>query len=138
MDDKYKIIIGIFALMSMAFAIFKILAQKNKKISKMASDYFEWVGFFVFIGSGMLTYKIIKMFNIVDRFSYQLYECPGFFLCFIEHIPFVGIQISTILKNPIPCIIILAIFFSILLPIILIYAYGFEIDYKRNEKKKSK
>ncbi len=133
MDDKYKIIIGIFALMSMAFAIFKILAQKNKKISKMASDYFEWVGFFVFIGSGMLTYKIIKMFNIVDRFSYQLYECPGFFLCFIEHIPIIR-KISTILKDPVPCIIILVIFFSILLPIILIYAYGFEIDYKRKEK----
>jgi len=111
--------------------------MKNKKISKMASDYFEYVFFFVGIGSGILTHKIIKMFNIVDRFSYQLYECPGFFLCFVEHIPIVG-KISTILKDPIPCIIILVIFFSILLPIILIYAYGFEIDYKRNEKNKSK
>lgn len=106
--------------------------MKNKKISKIANDCFEYVMFFVGIGSAILAYKIFKIFNIADRFSYQLYECPGFFLCFIDYVPI--IKISTILKDPVPVIIFLVIFLSIFLPITLIYAYGFEIDYKRKEK----
>ena len=45
-----------------------------KKLSKIASDYFEYAFFFIGIGCLILTYKINKIFNIADNVSYQLYE----------------------------------------------------------------
>ena len=104
-----------------------------KKLSKIASDYFEYAAFFIGIGSIILTYKINKIFNIADKVSHQLYECPGFFLCFVEYIPIVK-KISPFLKDPFPKIVLLLIFLIILIPIILIYAYGFKIDYKHEKK----
>jgi|TARA_Y100000310_G_C20300011_1_gene631303 hypothetical protein len=107
--------------------------MKNKKISKMASDYFEYAIFFIGIGCIILTHKINKIFSITDKVSYQLYECPDFFLCFVEYIPIVK-KISPILKDPFPLIVLFLIFLIILVPIILIGVYAFEIDYKRKEK----
>ena len=104
-----------------------------KKLSKIASDYFEYAAFFIGIGSIILTYKINKIFSITDKLSYQLYECPDFFLCFVEYIPIVK-KISPILKDPFPLIVLFLIFLIILVPIILIGVYAFEIDYKRKEK----
>ena len=104
-----------------------------KKLSKIASDYFEYAAFFIGIGSIILTYKINKIFNIADKVSYQLYECPGFFLCFVENIPIVK-KISPFLKDPFPKIVLLLILLIILISIILIYAYGFKIDYKHKKK----
>jgi len=105
-----------------------------KKLSKIASDYFEYAAFFIGIGCLILTYKINKIFNIADNVSYQLYECPGFFLCFIEYIPIVK-KISPILKDPFPMIVLLLIFLIILISIILIYVYGFKIDHKYEKKR---
>ena len=109
--------------------------MKKIKISEKASNFFEYFGLIIGIGSIILTAKINKIFNIIDRLSYQLYECPGFFLCFVEYIPIVR-KISPFLKDPFPVIVLIFIFLIICIPILLIYAYGFEIDKKDTEENK--
>ena len=49
--------------------------------------YFWWVPFVYFIGAIALTVYIFEIFGIYDKLSFPLYECPGFFLCFLDHLP---------------------------------------------------
>ena len=69
------------------------------KQTKFLFKYFWWVGFVYFIGTGVLTNHIFEIFGLGDKLSFPLYECPGFFLCFIDNIPIIK-NAGFFFKNP--------------------------------------
>ena len=59
------------------------------KQTKFLMTYFWWVGPVYIIGTMILTSYIFEIFGLGDKLSFPLYECPGFFLCFIDNIPII-------------------------------------------------
>ena len=78
--------------------------------------YFWWVGFVFFIGALILTNHIFEIFGLDDKLSFPLYECPGFFLCFIDHIPIISDVVGIVLKDPLPALAGIIIFLIISFP----------------------
>ena len=89
------------------------------KQTKFLFKYFAWVPFVFLIGTGALTIYIFEIFGIYDKLSFPLYECPGFFLCFLDHLPIVdafGDAVGSALKDPLPALAGIIIFLIIFVP----------------------
>ena len=89
------------------------------KQTKFLFKYFAWVPFVYFIGTGVLSAYIFDIFGIHDKLSFPLYECPGFFLCFLDHLPIVdafGDAVGSALKDPLPALAGIIIFLIIFVP----------------------
>ena len=71
----------------------------SHKHTKFLFKYFWWVGFVYFIGTMILTNHIFEIFGLVDKLSFPLYECPGFFLCFLDNIVIIG-RATIVFKDP--------------------------------------
>ena len=89
------------------------------KQTKFLFKYFAWVPFVYFFGTVGLAYYIFEIFGLYDKLSFPLYECPGFFLCFLDHLPIIkafGEVAGTILKDPLPALAGIIIFLIIFVP----------------------
>ena len=64
--------------------------ELSVKQTNFLLKYFWWLGPVYFIGTLILTNHIFEIFGLGDKLSFPLYECPGFFLCFIDRIPIIS------------------------------------------------
>ena len=78
--------------------------------------YLWWVPFVYFIGIAVLAFYIFDIFGLYYKLSFPLYECPGFFLCFIDHIPIISDVVGIVLKDPLPALAGIIIFLIISFP----------------------
>ena len=97
--------------------------------------YFWWVGFVYFIGTMLLTNHIFEIFGLGDKLSFPLYECPGFFLCFIDHIPIIS-RATIVFKEPLFILAWAISWIIIIFPPMLIFMTVFDFNFE--EKNKSK
>ena len=89
------------------------------KQTKLFLKHSWWVGSVYFIGIIILTVYIFEIFGIYDKLSFPLYECPGFFLCFLDHLPIIdafGDAVGSALKDPLPALAGIIIFLIIFVP----------------------
>ena len=105
------------------------------KQTKFLFKYFWWVGFVYFIGTGVLTNHIFEIFGLGDKLFFPLYECPGFFLCFIDRIPIIS-NAGIVFKDPLGFLIWFISWIIICIPPLVIFMTV--IDFNFEEKKKSK
>ena len=96
--------------------------------------YFWWVPFVYFIGAIALTVYIFEIFGIYDKLSFPLYECPGFFLCFIDHIPIISDVVGIVLKDPLPALAGIIIFLIIIAPPMWIFLDMLTFEEKNKSK----
>ena len=97
--------------------------------------YFWWVGPVYFIGTMILTNHIFEIFGLVDKLSFPLYECPGFFLCFIDRIPIIS-NAGIVLKDPVFILAWAISWLIICIPPLVIFMTVFDFNFE--EKNKSK
>ena len=97
--------------------------------------YFWWVGPVYFIGTLLLTFHIFEIFGLGDKLSFPLYECPGFFLCFIDRIPIIS-NAGIILKDPVFILAWAISWLIICIPPLVIFMTVFDFNFE--EKNKSK
>ena len=105
------------------------------KQTKFLLKYFAWVPFVYFIGAIALTVYIFEIFGIYDKLSFPLYECPGFFLCFIDRIPIIS-NAGIILKDPVFILAWAISWLIICIPPLVIFMTVFDFNFE--EKNKSK
>ena len=103
------------------------------KQTKFLLKYFAWVPFVYFIGTGVLTFYIFDIFGIHDKLSFPLYECPGFFLCFIDRIPIIS-NAGIVFKDPVFILAWAISWIIICIPPLVIFMTV--IDFNFEEKKK--
>ena len=89
--------------------------------------YFWWVGFVYFIGALILTNHIFEIFGLDDKLSFPLYECPGFFLCFIDNIPIIS-NAGIFFKDPLHFLALFILLMIIFIPPILIFMTVVEFE----------
>ena len=109
----------------------------SHKQTKFLFKYFWWVGFVYFIGTGVLTNHIFEIFGLGDKLSFPLYECPGFFLCFLDHLPIVdafGDAVGSALKDPLPALAGIIIFLIIFVPPLWIFLGMLTFEGKKKSK----
>ena len=109
----------------------------SHKHTKFLFKYFWWVGFVYFIGTMILTNHIFEIFGLDDKLSFPLYECPGFFLCFLDHLPIIkafGEVAGTILKDPLPALAGIIIFLIISFPPAYIFLGKLTFEGKNKSK----
>ena len=106
----------------------------SHKHTKFLFKYFWWVGFVYFIGTMILTNHIFEIFGLGDKLSFPLYECPGFFLCFIDYIPIIDDAVGIVLKDPLPFLAGLIIFSIILFPPMYIFQGMLTFEGKNKSK----
>jgi len=102
--------------------------------------YFWWVGPVYFIGTLILTFHIFEIFGLGDKLSFPLfplYECPGFILCFIDHIPIIG-KATIVLKEPLLVLAGTILFLIILFPPLIIFMLVVEFEPYSKEMSKKK
>ncbi len=100
--------------------------------------YFWWVGFVYFIGTMLLTNHIFKIFALGDKLSFPLYECPGFFLCFIDRIPIIS-NAGIILKDPVFILVWAISWLIIFIPPLYIFMTVVEFEpYSKDMSKKKR
>ena len=108
------------------------------KQTKFLFKYFAWVPFVYFIGTGVLTFYIFDIFGIHDKLSFPLYECPGFFLCFLDHLPPIisaaGEVVGYALKDPLPFLAGIIIFLIIAMPPLGIFLGMLTFEGKKKSK----
>ena len=108
------------------------------KQTKFLLKYFAWVGFVYFIGTGVLSAYIFDIFGIHDKLSFPLYECPGFFLCFLDHLPPIisaaGEVVGYALKDPLPFLAGIIIFLIIFVPPLWIFLGMLTFEGKKKSK----
>ena len=109
--------------------------ELSVKQTNFLLKYFWWVGFVYFIGTMLLTNHIFKIFALGDKLSFPLYECPGFFLCFIDRIPIIS-NVGIVFKDPLGFLIWFISWIIICIPPLVIFMTV--IDFNFEEKKKSK
>ena len=107
----------------------------SHKQTKFLFKYFWWVGFVYFIGTMILTNHIFEIFGLGDKLSFPLYECPGFFLCFIDRIPIIS-NVGIVFKDPLGFLIWFISWIIICIPPLVIFMTV--IDFNFEEKNKSK
>ena len=98
--------------------------------------YFWWVGPVYFIGTLLLTFHIFEIFGLGDKLSFPLfplYECPGFFLCFIDHIPIIG-RATIVLKEPLLSLAWAISWLIICVPPMIIFMTACEFEEKNKSK----
>ena len=98
--------------------------------------YFWWVGPVYFIGTLLLTFHIFEIFGLGDKLSFPLfplYECPGFFLCFIDHIPIIG-RATIVLKEPLLVLAGTILFLIIIVPPMWIFLSMLTFEGKNKSK----
>ena len=95
--------------------------------------YFWWVGFVYFYGVWELTNYIAQILELRDKLSLSLYECPGFFLCFIDRIPIIS-NAGIVFKDPLGFLIWFISWIIICIPPLVIFMTV--IDFNFEEKKK--
>ena len=99
--------------------------------------YFWWVPFVYFIGIALLAFYIFDIFGLYDKLSFPLYECPGFFLCFLDHLPIIkafGEVAGTILKDPLPALAGIIIFLIISFPPAMFFLGMLTFEGKKKSK----
>ena len=108
------------------------------KQTKFLFKYFWWVGFVYFIGTMLLTNHIFKIFALGDKLSFPLYECPGFFLCFIDRIPIIS-NAGIFFKDPLHFLALFILLMIIFIPPILIFMTVVEFEpYSKDMSKKKR
>ena len=101
--------------------------------------YFWWVGLVYFYAVWQLTSYIVQIFELRDKLSLSLYECPGFFLCFIDHLPFSFDNISILFKEPLLTLVWGILLFAILFPPLIIFMLVVEFEpYSKDMSKKKR
>ena len=101
--------------------------------------YFWWVGLVYFYGVWQLTSYIVQIFELRDKLSLSLYECPGFFLCFIDYLPLNLDNISFLFKEPLLSMVWGILFFAILFPPLIIFMLVVEFEpYSKDMSKKKR
>ena len=109
--------------------------ELSVKQTNFLLKYFWWVGPVYFIGTGVLTHYILDIFGLHDKLSFPLYECPGFFLCFIDHIPIIS-RATIVFKEPLFILAWAISWIIIIFPPMLIFMTVFDFNFE--EKNKSK
>ncbi len=109
--------------------------ELSVKQTNFLLKYFWWVGPAYFIGTMILTNHIFEIFGLDDKLSFPLYECPGFFLCFIDRIPIIS-NAGIVFKDPLGFLIWFISWIIICIPPLVIFMTV--IDFNFEEKKKSK
>ena len=107
----------------------------SHKQTKFLFKYFWWVGPVYFFGTVGLAYYIFEIFGLYDKLSFPLYECPGFFLCFIDRIPIIS-NVGIVFKDPLGFLIWFISWIIICIPPLVIFMTV--IDFNFEEKNKSK
>ena len=101
--------------------------------------YFWWVGLVYGLGVLMLTNYIVQIFELRDKLSLSLYECPGFFLCFIDYLPLKLDNISFLFKEPLLTLVWGILLFAILFPPLIIFMLVVEFEpYSKDMSKKKR
>ena len=95
--------------------------------------YFWWVGLVYFYAVWQLTSYIVQIFELRDKLSLSLYECPGFFLCFIDHIPIIG-RATIVLKEPLLVLAGTILFLIIIVPPMWIFLSMLTFEGKNKSK----
>ena len=95
--------------------------------------YFWWVGPVFFIGTMILTAHIFRIFGLHNKLSFPLYECPSFFLCFIDHIPYFG-KAAIVLKEPLLSLAWAISWLIICVPPMIIFMTACEFEEKNKSK----
>ena len=106
----------------------------SHKQTKFLFKYFWWVGFVYFIGTMLLTNHIFKIFALGDKLSFPLYECPGFFLCFIDNIPIINDVVGIALRDPLPTLVGIIIFVIISFPPAMLFLGMLTLEGKKKSK----
>ena len=108
------------------------------KQTKFLMTYFWWVGPVYIIGTMILTSYIFEIFGLGDKLSFPLYECPGFFLCFLDHLPPIidvaGEVVGSALKDPLPALAGIIIFLIIAMPPLWIFLGMLTFEGKKKSK----
>ena len=109
------------------------------KQTKFLFKYFWWVGLVYGLGVLMLTNYIVQIFELRDKLSLSLYECPGFFLCFIDYLPLNLDNISILFKEPLLSMVWGILLFAILFPPLIIFMLVVEFEpYSKDMSKKKR
>ena len=98
------------------------------KQTKFLFKYFWWVGLVYFYAVWQLTSYIVQIFELRDKLSLSLYECPGFFLCFIDYLPLKLDNISFLFKEPLLTLVWGILLFAILFPPLIIFMLVVEFE----------
>ena len=109
----------------------------SHKQTKFLFKYFWWVPFVYGVGVVLLTIYIFEIFGLYDKLSFPLYECPGFFLCFLDHLPIVdafGDAVGSALKDPLPALAGIIIFLIIFVPPAWIFLGMLTFEGKKKSK----
>ena len=111
--------------------------ELSVKQTNFLLKYFWWVGPVYFFGTVGLAYYIFEIFGLYDKLSFPLYECPGFFLCFLDHLPIVdafGDAVGSALKDPLPALAGIIIFLIIFVPPAWIFLGMLTFEGKKKSK----
>ena len=95
--------------------------------------YFWWVGPVYFFGTVGLAYYIFEIFGLYDKVSFPLYECPGFTLCFLDHLPIIS-QVTFVFKDPLLFLAWFILFLIILFPPMYIFLGMLTFEGKNKSK----
>ena len=107
----------------------------SHKHTKFLFKYFWWVGLVYFYAVWQLTSYIVQIFELRDKLSLSLYECPGFFLCFIDRIPIIS-NAGIVFKDPVFILAWAISWLIICIPPLVIFMTVFDFNFE--EKNKSK
>ena len=111
--------------------------MKQMKLSVKQTNfllkYFWWVGPVYFIGTGALTFYIFEIFGLHDKLSFPLYECPGFFLCFIDRIPIIS-NAGIFFKDPLAILAFFIAWMIICVPLLWIFMDMLTFEGKNKSK----
>ena len=109
------------------------------KQTKFLFKYFWWVPFVYVVGVALLAFYIFDIFGLYDKLSFPLYECPGFFLCFIDYLPLKLDNISLLFKEPLLTLVWGILLFAILFPPLIIFMLVVEFEpYSKDMSKKKR
>jgi len=108
------------------------------KQTKFLYKYFGWVPFVYGVGTILLTIYIFEIFGIYEKLSFPLYECPGFFLCFIDHIPIISYVVGIAVRDPLPMLVGIILFLIICFPPMYIFMNVINLKFKEEKEEKIK
>ncbi len=106
----------------------------SHKQTKFLFKYFAWVPFVYLIGMGVLAFYIFDIFGLYDKLTFPLYECPGFFLCFIDNIPIINDVVGIALRDPLPTLVGIIIFVIISFPPAMLFLGMLTLEGKKKSK----
>ena len=107
--------------------------ELSVKQTNFLLKYFWWVGPVYFFGTVGLVYYIFEIFGLYDKVSFPLYECPGFTLCFLDHLPIIS-QVTFVFKDPLLFLAWFILFLIILFPPMYIFLGMLTFEGKKKSK----